>query len=319
MGIIFEHNELTLWRRDLEQLFGRPYQLVPRQRGWFYATARNERFGEIDVTRLFTENAVDVNASIIRNAANPYFCVFFIEGGEMRVSRHKEHFRVSQKNMILMKGHSFWRAYQSESFCSLVIRVPAALARTRVNGIDQRCGTIISSNRGAPRILLDYAQNLLTHADQLSEPLRCRIQDHLLDLIFDSASLMHNAVAHRPDVLSFIRAHLADPELSPSTAAHELGISVRSIHARMAQSGLTFCDYLREQRLEQCRRDLLATENDGESITEIAMRWGFVSISTFSRTFHARFGMPPSVYRDQAESRRCTLLSSHQYRRQKSC
>ena len=51
--------------------------------------------------------------------------------------------------------------------------------------------------------------------------------------------------------------------------------------------------WIRQQRLEQARLSLLNPQDD-DSVGCVAARFGFSSVSVFSREFHRRFGSRPS-------------------------
>jgi len=65
------------------------------------------------------------------------------------------------------------------------------------------------------------------------------------------------------------------------------------------ETGQTVFDYVREARINQARTLLL---NPSLTLSEIAERCGFSSLSYFSRTFKTVTGMPPSSYRQQMEA-----------------
>jgi AraC-like DNA-binding protein len=54
---------------------------------------------------------------------------------------------------------------------------------------------------------------------------------------------------------------------------------------------------IRGKRLDRSRRDLTDRGLAGESVFEIASRWGFRSASHFSRSFRAAYGQSPSDFR----------------------
>jgi AraC-like DNA-binding protein len=98
-------------------------------------------------------------------------------------------------------------------------------------------------------------------------------------------------------VQAFIQQHLGDPGLSPAVIAAAHHISLRSLHQLFHDEGLTVAGWIRQRRLERCRRDLADPALDARPIAAIAARWGFSSAGDFSRTFRAVHGMPPSEYR----------------------
>lgn len=65
------------------------------------------------------------------------------------------------------------------------------------------------------------------------------------------------------------------------------------------ETGQSVFDYVREMRVNQAKTFLL---NPAMSLTQIAERCGFHSLSFFSRTFRQQAGMSPSQYRKHTET-----------------
>jgi AraC-like DNA-binding protein len=101
-------------------------------------------------------------------------------------------------------------------------------------------------------------------------------------------------------VQAFIQQHLARPDLSPATVAAGHHMSLRSLHQLFHDQGLTVAGWIRQRRLECCRRDLSDPALASRPVAAIAARWGFSSAADFSRAFRAAHGLPPSDYRRSA-------------------
>jgi AraC-like DNA-binding protein len=99
-------------------------------------------------------------------------------------------------------------------------------------------------------------------------------------------------------VVSYIEEAYDDPNLSPTSVAAALRISVRYLHLLFAQRGHTVAGWIRERRLAYCR-EALANVDMGLSVTDVALQAGFTDPSHFSRVFRHRFGMAPNEYRRQ--------------------
>jgi AraC-like DNA-binding protein len=99
------------------------------------------------------------------------------------------------------------------------------------------------------------------------------------------------------ELLEYVEAHLGAPDLSPRSAAAELGISLRYVHKLFAENGMTFCSYVTSKRLDYVRRDLSSDVFRHEPAYAIAARWGFEDPSAFNRIFKERFGMTPGRMR----------------------
>jgi AraC-like DNA-binding protein len=61
--------------------------------------------------------------------------------------------------------------------------------------------------------------------------------------------------------------------------------------------------YVRDLRLERCRRDLLDPRLPDRSISTVAFRWGFGDLSGFNRAFRDAFGITTSRWTDSQPER----------------
>lgn len=91
-----------------------------------------------------------------------------------------------------------------------------------------------------------------------------------------------------------IAANLGDPELSPSTIAAFMGISLRQLNRLFEGEPLSLVAYIQEKRLEGARRDLLQRGSCTMSVSDVCYKWGFKSLAHFSRKFSERYGISPS-------------------------
>ncbi len=101
------------------------------------------------------------------------------------------------------------------------------------------------------------------------------------------------------ELMKFVDANIGDIDLSPSTAAANLGISVRYVHKQFAMIGTTFSSYVMSKRLELVSRDLVSDTGRKQPIFVLAYRWGFNDLSTFIRAFKKKFGCSPREYRSK--------------------
>jgi AraC-like DNA-binding protein len=90
---------------------------------------------------------------------------------------------------------------------------------------------------------------------------------------------------------------LADPDLSPASIAAAHHISVRSLHRLFQDHEETVAAWIRERRLERCRRDLADPRLSDHPAHAIGRKWGFADPAHFSRAFRATHGLSPSAYR----------------------
>ncbi|MDN5005601.1 helix-turn-helix domain-containing protein [Bradyrhizobium sp. GCM10027634] len=96
-------------------------------------------------------------------------------------------------------------------------------------------------------------------------------------------------------IIGYLEANLRDPELNHDRVATEFNVSTRYLQILFARSGATVSEWIRQRRLENCRK-ALETKSRTETITNIALAWGFNDASHFSRLFRQRFGITPQNY-----------------------
>jgi AraC-like DNA-binding protein len=98
----------------------------------------------------------------------------------------------------------------------------------------------------------------------------------------------------------FIDLHLGEPWLAPESIARANHISTRYLHKIFEGERTTVSEWIRDRRLERCRRDLLDPALRHETILSIATRWGITSSAHFSRVYRASYGCTPREERRRA-------------------
>lgn len=101
----------------------------------------------------------------------------------------------------------------------------------------------------------------------------------------------------RTMLLGYIRRNALDPELTASVTARAVGMSVRSVHNLMRDTGQSFSEWVLDARVTHARRLLQSAAAERRKIADIAVACGFSDLSHFNRMFKARFGCTPSEAR----------------------
>lgn len=95
------------------------------------------------------------------------------------------------------------------------------------------------------------------------------------------------------ELLEWIQANVRQP-INLSQLEQRSGYSRRNLQlAFQKRFGCGPIQWVRQQRLEQARTELLNPQ-PGATVASVAERFGFSSLSVFSRDFGARFGLRPS-------------------------
>jgi len=100
-------------------------------------------------------------------------------------------------------------------------------------------------------------------------------------------------------IRAYAEAHLGEPDLSPAQIAAAHFVSKRYLHKLFEAEGLSVSRWIRQRRLEHCRRDLADPDRRDHTVTSIGVRWGLVDSAHFSRMFRETYGCTPTEYRRQ--------------------
>ncbi|WMD07130.1 helix-turn-helix domain-containing protein [Streptomyces sp. FXY-T5] len=158
----------------------------------------------------------------------------------------------------------------------------------------------VGAGAGLAAIAADQLRAIVRELDHLSDAglaIACQnffdtLDSALVPTVEASPSASARAVLLNR-VRRYVEDRLDDPELSASSVAEALDVSVRTLHLAFAGTGTTVGRWIRERRLKVCYREL--AHGSGErTVTDVAFRWGFNDVAHFSRVFKQTYGITPS-------------------------
>ncbi|MEV6029423.1 helix-turn-helix domain-containing protein [Streptomyces sp. NPDC052036] len=195
----------------------------------------------------------------------------------------------------------FRKKMQGE-FCFTSFHFPRKELRVRDEDLQALTARAFSGRGGSSALVATYFARMAREAAGFDDFVGRQVAATGLDLL----ALFINERSgrfrpHAPEtaaammvrVKDHILRNLSDPDLSPTAIAAAHFISVRYLHKLFQLEGTTVGEWIRMQRLERCRRDLLRSPAQGLGVATVARRWGFVSPSHFSRVFRAAYGIAP--------------------------
>ncbi|SCG56873.1 AraC-type DNA-binding protein [Micromonospora echinaurantiaca] len=141
---------------------------------------------------------------------------------------------------------------------------------------------------------LPYSRHLVLMAEPTIDLIRASVAARLDDRdLFGEA-----ATGTLPyQIMSYLRANLADRELTPAAVAAAHHISVRYLYQILGRQGVRFGEWVRHNRLEEARKDLANPAYRSLTISAIGRRWGFTDSTHFSKAFKQDYGMSPRDWR----------------------
>ncbi|WP_431919619.1 helix-turn-helix domain-containing protein [Micromonospora wenchangensis] len=195
----------------------------------------------------------------------------------------------------------------AEHAASIVALVPYGAIPLTPDQLTPLLAGRMSASEGIGALVAQYLTRITTHPEQYQQADAERLGGVALDLI--STMLGRYLVAEdemprevrRRALLAQVRAYvqrrLGDPGLTPAAIAEAHHISVRSLHRLFEEEHATVASYIRELRLERCRRDLADPALAHRPVQAVAARWGFRDKAHFSRAFRAAHQLTPQAYR----------------------
>ncbi|MFF1380700.1 helix-turn-helix domain-containing protein [Streptomyces sp. NPDC058308] len=197
---------------------------------------------------------------------------------------------------------------------SIVATLPLRLLPLPADRIVSLVAVPLSASTGFGSLLAHFMRQVMDDSGQFGDTSAAsdRLSHTLVDLVGHLAAQHLDRERELPTesrrrtlllrVQSHIRRQLGDPALTPDSIAAAHHISTRYLHRLFQEQGLTVSSWIRQLRLERCRRALANPELATVPVGAIAARWGFSQPAVFTRAFRAAYGLTPS------EARARTLL-----------
>ncbi|MEZ0069824.1 AraC-like DNA-binding protein [Streptacidiphilus sp. MAP12-20] len=202
-----------------------------------------------------------------------------------------------------------------ERFQQIVFSVPRHMLGQQEGDIQRLTARALRPGNGLGGLVSAFLARLADSADSYDAPLADSLARGAVDLLAataaDQLGLQADELPGADRVMllrvqRYVRWHLSDPGLTPPVIARAHGISVRYLHRLFEGEGHTLCQWIRDLRLEECRRALAAAPADSVGVGRIARRWGFTSGAQLSRAFRGAHGMSPTDWLKQERHHRTT-------------
>jgi len=199
-----------------------------------------------------------------------------------------------------------------------VLVIPQSTMRQLTPDPDQFLGVLMAGDDADCGLLSNFVFQVAARMNRLTAPVMRRAEASILDLL--GAVLSARA---RPGSMSrsgqlariklYIGDHLQERRLGPSMIAAALRMSTRYVHSVFEGEDMTVGGYIRHRRLAACRESL---ESAGlsQSLTDLALRWGFYDLSHMTRCFNREFGAPPRRFLLQQRDAGSGLRASSSYK-----
>jgi AraC-like DNA-binding protein len=187
------------------------------------------------------------------------------------------------------------------------VRLPREPLAGIVPGLDDALARPIPPGNEAVKLLKRYIGVLDGDPSLACPVLRQPIVTHICDLAAlalgagrdwrEIAKTRGLSAARLHAIKADILAASGQPGLTLAALAVRHGVSPRYVQMLFEGEGLTFSQFLLDQRLSRAHRMLSDPRSAGLTITTIAYDAGFADLSYFNRAFRRRYGERPSDVR----------------------
>ncbi len=299
---------LDYWRAVNQSLID--YQ--PRDEMGFSGSIKLGSLGPVAIGRCSTSPAtIERNERHFTRTNGRSFVLMMPVRGRVYVQHYGRQTLLRRGDFTLSDSLESARLWFPETTHLLQLAFDARMLGDRLASPERACGIRMAGSTGLASV---FHALLPTVWDQVVEGLdgeigsdvasslldlvvSCYVADHGAKLEGDSHRNARRIVARR-----FVEARLPDADLDADMVATAMKTSRRYVQGLFREQGETFAGYIQRRRLEECGRRLRASLWAARPVKEIASRWGFNDMGTFSRAFKKQFGESPVDFRRRAEA-----------------
>ncbi|WP_337060503.1 helix-turn-helix domain-containing protein [Kineococcus sp. G2] len=269
----------------------------------FRAHLRSSGAGGVEVVEIAARRQlVERTPALVEHGDPPRFKVSVqLEGSCLLVQGDREAVLGAGDLAVYDTSRPYSMAFDDD-FRAVILMFPHAQVGLAPEQVREVTATRFDGGDGLGAVVAPFLTHVADQLDRLPGPARARLTTHALDLVTTLVSaeldVRSSADARRRALLArihdHVEAHLGDPGLTPAGIAAAHHVSTRHLHGLFRAEGATVSGWIRQRRLERCRRDLTDPRLVGVPVAAIGARWGFHDPAHFSHVYKAAYGEPPS-------------------------
>jgi AraC-like DNA-binding protein len=202
--------------------------------------------------------------------------------------------------------HDFARPYDLAYDSAVQLAVfgfPRDLLALPPGAADRVTAVAIAGDQGAGALASSVLRRVSLDLDTYRPTSAARLSTVMMDLVTTAVAERAGHAESLPvesrerallrRIHAFIEQNLGETDLSPAIVAAAHHVSVRHLHRLHETQGTTVAAWIRQRRLERCRRDLADPAFTAVPVSAVAARWGMPDSAHFSRLFRRAYGLPP--------------------------
>jgi AraC-like DNA-binding protein len=294
------------WRHWISAAFV-PLECVRKSREPFRGEMACWELGDLRVTRVAADPHQALRTRrMIASADAGYYKVGLLTQGSCRLSQRGREALLRPGDLVIYDCRRPYTMAFDEPHEMSFLMFPCDRLRLPPAAVDQVLATPVSSSQSTGSLVAPFLGRLVSNLEQSAGAVNSRLADNVLDLLATMFGEGAGGPPTDPDaarrsllvtVCAWIDRNLGEPDLDPEAIARANHISVRYLHRLFHDQGTSVARWVRESRLDNCRRDLEDPALAERGVVAIARRWGFGDPAHFSKIFKEAYGVPPGQYR----------------------
>ena len=284
-----------------------PMQIECARRDTFRAEMRTRNLGGINFfdIRADAHRAVRTAALLNSDDTRVYGVTLQIEGTSSLTQDGQTSILQPGDFALYDSTREFERDFP-EAYRCFIVRFPHSMMQLPSHTLSSVTATRFGAKDGVGVVVSPFLAETANNLSELSGWTGVRVAHALIDLVSsalaekltDAQIASANPRAHAfVRVCEYIMQNLGDPTLSPDVIAHANFISTRQVHKIFHAERITVSQFIRDRRLEECRRQLADPADAHLTVGQIAAQWGIYDGAHFSRIFRNAYGISPREYR----------------------
>ena len=278
----------------------------------FVASIESRAFGAIQVSHL-THPPLQARRTpaMVRGGDVDVLLISHIQSGSLTVHGDRDEVTAEAGTVLVVDTSRPATVVNQSTVVDTVVTLPTPMLGLRRAHLDAMLARPVLAGHGIGGLLAHVMNDLVRNGGTYESAVATTLTTTILDLVRAAARLTIGSRRpvdtaerdriRRLGIYSYIRTHLTNPDLTPDAVAAAHGISVRQLNRILQDDGTSPSAWIRRERLERCRRELLDPLTAALPIAAIGSRWGFADPVTFNRAFQREYGIPPGEYRRLGE------------------
>lgn len=277
--------------------------------------------GEIQQNSLSTVDVSVVEASpqkvarthrLISRGHEDVFIVSMQRQGRCQVIQDRRQAELEAGDFVIYDSTRPYTLIYPDGIHQFTLKIPRGQLIAHLPNVEALTATKVCGARGAGHLMINMIDTLIRDIGQLDPISFDAVAGSIVSILTAGLRTLESGVEPAPSTLTayhlerirqHVLANLHDPSLSVQSTSAALRLSVSSLYRVFESQGTTLSEWIWNQRLDRCRRDLADPLLANQSVIQIAFRWGFSDASHLSRAFKRAFGLSPRDFRERALAR----------------